>query len=143
MKEQVMGIKVDFEKKIIVNGREYHSWEEVPETVRRLGGSVLSPAGLPAGKQPVVFNGKEYEDITAMPEEERKMLETIMETVKGGGSAPVQDRIASKKQGGVQRALSLNSYRKRKPGSPSFYSTWLLRGVVVLVLLWGVYHLIN
>jgi hypothetical protein len=132
MKEQVMGIKVDFEKKIIVNGREYHSWEEVPETVRRLGGSVLSPAGLPAGKQPVVFNGKEYEDITA-----------IMETVKGGGSAPVQDRIASKKQGGVQRALSLNSYRKRKPGSPSFYSTWLLRGVVVLVLLWGVYHLIN
>ncbi|MBI5583352.1 MAG: hypothetical protein HY892_05985 [Deltaproteobacteria bacterium] len=143
-----MGIKIDFEKKFIVNGREYHSWEEVPEDLRRLGAPALNPAGdLPSGlispKQSIVFNGKQYEDLSAMPEEERKMFEMIMKSLKIEGDTQAQAGSMPKNQGGGNITLSLEAYRKGKTGSPSFSSNWLLKGVVVLGLLGGAYYLLK
>jgi hypothetical protein len=147
-----MGITIDFKKKIIVNGQEYHSWEEVPEAVRRLvdpaSGQARDPSrSVPGSKQAIVFNGKEYADLAAMPEDERHLFEAVMKTLKHEEGAPVQNEMGMaldpgwKNQGGGNVTVSLDSYRKLKPSSPSFSSTWLLRGGVVLLLLWLLYTL--
>jgi hypothetical protein len=144
----VRGITIDFKKKIIVNGQEYHSWEEVPEEVRRLVNPASGPAGEPfrsgtGSQQSIVFNGKEYADLAAMPEEERRLFETIMSTVRTDEGSPAGNPIALQNKDGQKAAQSLESYRKHKSASPSLISRLLLWGIIAVILLWGIYRLLN
>ena len=141
-KGPVLGITIDFQKKIAVNGREYDSWEEVPEEVRRLVGGASGPPSPGGSKQPIVFNGREYADLSLMPEEERRLLESILETLKTAGEAPPQARALKGRESGP-KVLTLNSYRRRKPDSPSLVSRLLLGSLVAVALLWAVYRLLQ
>jgi len=92
-----MGINFSFNvtKKIIVNGREYGSIDEVPEDIRHVFEQKGNAAGTGSG--PVVrksstfkinFNGKEYSGVGEMPEDERRLYSFAMNAVDGKSPGP-------------------------------------------------------
>lgn len=79
-----MNIKVTVKHKLVVNGREYGSPDEMPEDLRhayeRAMGGGHGMAGLTQLKSKVVFQGKEYETPADMPDEARKLYDMAMAT---------------------------------------------------------------
>ena len=85
-----MNIKVTVKRKLVVNGKEYGSPEEMPDDLRkayeRAVGSELGAAGHSQVKSKIVFQGKEYETPADMPEELRKLYELALAAAKLTGS---------------------------------------------------------
>lgn len=77
-----MGVKVTVEHKIVVNGEEYHSLEEMPQELRqayaRAMASSHGAAGLALRGASIVFQGKQYASPEQMPVEERKLYDLAM-----------------------------------------------------------------
>ncbi len=81
-----MNIKVHVTRKLIVNGKEYGSPDEMPEELRqayeRAVGSDPGAAGHTQVKSKIVFQGKAYEAPTDMPEDARKLYELALAAAK-------------------------------------------------------------
>ena len=91
-----MKININVTRNFRVNGKEYHSVEEMPDEVRQV---VEKAMALPAGsgqrtpsvvtRSKIIFNGTEYENIDSMPQEARqlyeKMLKAAVRTVPSSG----------------------------------------------------------
>jgi len=75
-------MKINVNRKIIINGKEYKSADELPPVMKSLFDMAKKAGVLSAGK--VVFNGKEYASAADMPEDERKLYEDALAFVKGG-----------------------------------------------------------
>lgn len=112
-----MSIKIDIEKKYIVNNREYASLDEMPADVREAfqktlqAGSVMVQADTA-----IVFNGKAYRNIEAMPRPERELYENIMKAAANGGR-PDPTALAP----GL--SLTINNAAGRKTSGISFSLT--------------------
>jgi hypothetical protein len=107
--------KININRKIVVNGREYASVEEMPSDVRRVyeqamveAGTALHATGEGGVKAKIVFNGREYANVDTMPEGVRGLYETVMEAVRAQGhtvpgAAPLEPGAAD---GVPQRSMA-------------------------------------
>jgi hypothetical protein len=71
-----MAIKVTFDRKLVLNGKEFNSIDELPENVRQVCKNAVSDlSGAPGHgsviKTDIIFNGKQYTSIDAMPQDAR------------------------------------------------------------------------
>lgn len=89
-----MKVNMTVKRRIVFNGKEYDSIEELPENVRRTlenasTGSQPSPAtGAAAGaKIRIMFSGQEYASVDAMPASVRRIYESALAVVEGDGAA--------------------------------------------------------
>ena len=82
-----VNIKTNFRFKI--NGKEYHSMEEVPENMREAvkkamasrSGSGQAASGITHKK--IIFNGTEYDSVDAMPQDVREIYEKALSSAEG------------------------------------------------------------
>lgn len=145
-----MKVNVTVRRKIVFNGKEYGSVEELPETVRAAfekaveTGAVASAAasGSPASGR-ITVGGATYDSPESMPPEVRRLYDDAMAVV-GTGELPASPRTTA---AGDQEpaALAESSEIARLASSPtpigpgsawrtSRVSVALLVGLVVLVL---------
>ena len=80
-----MSVKFNVKTRIVFNGKEYGSPEELPENVREAYEKAMGAANReqlsPGVHVNLTFNGKKYESVEAMPPEERKLYEDAMALV--------------------------------------------------------------
>jgi hypothetical protein len=151
-----MTMNITVRKKIIVNGREYQSVEEMPESIRNAykkatvtavnPGCTIDPGG---SKVKIVFNGQEYKSMEDMPLEVRRIYDVAMAAVGTGRDAeadawkPWERETALPATGdGEKFPFSIMSPTKAGVGdlAPS-RSTWLIAGIMILMLLIVLYFL--
>jgi len=111
-----MSIKFNFNvtKKIVVNGKEYASVDQIPENLRHLFDSAISRAG--SGADPVVsrssslkisFNGKEYSGMDEMPDNVRRLYDMAMgadlEGIKESGTSLTRELIEAMRLSGDEK----------------------------------------
>ncbi len=136
-----MDVKINVEKRFIVNGKEYHSLDEMPADIRQLYETAVSNKGTAAlhvgdvslsGK--INFNGKIYSTPEEMPPEARELYEKAIAMAKRGGS----EVITSKKYGSVSSSpIEPTSSTK----AARFF--WLAGAAVLLLfLLYLILHMI-
>jgi hypothetical protein len=121
-----MNTKVTVKTKIVVNGREYHSLEELPAALRAAYEEAVA-SGAPAPQTPrIVFNGQAYDTLDAMPAEIRQLYEAALANrPRQRAPSPVSPQnigTAIEPSGGSQRIL-----------------TGLLVGAALLALLYWMY----
>lgn len=87
-----MKINFSVKSKIIVNGKEYGSVEEMPAEIRaayrKVGTGSPRPGHavmLETEKTKLSFNGREYASEDAMPEEERELYKVVMQAMEKEG----------------------------------------------------------
>ena len=91
MKVEVHG-NINIKRRIVVNGREYATAEELPPDLRQAyeqamagAGGAVRASGTGGVKAKVVFDGREYVDVDSMPEEARRLYETAVEAARATG----------------------------------------------------------
>jgi hypothetical protein len=84
---------INIKRRIIVNGREYASVEEMPADIRHAyeqamaGAAAEGQGNTPTGPRTrVIFNGREYASLDEMPEEIRTLYNAAMATIDAHGS---------------------------------------------------------
>jgi len=89
-----MKVNMTVKRRIVFNGKEYDSIEELPENVRRTlenatAGSLPSAAtgAAASAKVRIMFNGQEYTSVDAMPASVRRIYEGALAAVESGGAA--------------------------------------------------------
>ncbi|HVN32881.1 MAG TPA: hypothetical protein VMT45_12940 [Thermoanaerobaculaceae bacterium] len=92
LKVNVKG-SINIKRRIVVNGKEYSSVEEMPEDIRcayelAISGAAHEAHGIHPGvaQTRVIFNGQEYESVEEMPEDIRGMYTAAMLAVEAQGS---------------------------------------------------------
>ncbi len=73
----LMDFKINVKKTFKINGKEYHSVEEMPEDVRKAYEKAMGGLRSAVGNK-IVFNGKEYHSVEEMPEDARQAYEKAM-----------------------------------------------------------------
>jgi hypothetical protein len=80
-----MTLNVTVKRRLVVNGKEYDSVDELPEKVRaayeKAVASGLIPGeggAAPGGAGRIVVNGQAYDSVEAMPEDVRRLYEDAM-----------------------------------------------------------------
>jgi len=146
---------ISIKRRIIVNGREYSSVEEIPEDLRRAYEQAFSKIGheghgiYPGGPQPqIVFNGREYEDVDDMPEDVRRLYSAAMMTVEAQGSLGVgvtkaRERVPTPPgpEGSASPPPPSMKPIEVGGGSTRSLSRLVTVGIMLLVLLGGLYYL--
>ncbi|MGE5843575.1 MAG: hypothetical protein ACM32K_01620 [Syntrophaceae bacterium] len=89
---EAMGIEVNVTREFVVNGKRYHSLEEVPPDIRQAVENTLLAQGVPqegtAGNQAkIMVNGRPYGSVDAMPGGVREIYAVAMQCI-GSGPAP-------------------------------------------------------
>jgi len=82
-----MSVKITVKKRIVVNGKEYQSVEELPRGIREAYEKAVADRTGPSASLNVTFNGQEYDSLEAMPPEIRRLYEDAMSPA---GPAPVR-----------------------------------------------------
>jgi hypothetical protein len=70
-------------KKIIVNGQEYHSLDELPPDVKALYDQAMASGTEKATMRRIVLNGRDIDGIDELPPEARQMITDAL----GGGKS--------------------------------------------------------
>jgi hypothetical protein len=83
-----MDTKINVKTKIVVNGKEYHSVDELPPEVRAAYEKAVASGAQVRRTSHVVFNGQTYETPDAMPAEVRKLYEAALANLPRRGVAP-------------------------------------------------------
>ena len=85
-----MKINVKVTSKFLINGKEYHSVEEMPDEVRKIFDKVMaSRAGSGqrthslVTRSKIIFNGTEYDNIDSMPQGDRQLYEKMLKAAEG------------------------------------------------------------
>ncbi len=84
-----MDSKVNVRTKIVVNGREYKSVDELPPEIRDAYRKALQGGPQATSTTRIVFNGQSYDSVDAMPPEARALFDAAMATVEHGGRGAV------------------------------------------------------
>jgi hypothetical protein len=81
------GLKIDVRRRIIVNGKEYGSVDELPPTLRNAYEQAMRrPPGVGAAgpaKTRIRLNGQEYDGVEALPPDLRQLYQDALRTVQG------------------------------------------------------------
>ena len=151
-----MTMNITVRKKIIVNGREYKSVEEMPENIRNAYRNAMAAAGGPGhainpegSKVKIVFNGQVYKSAEDMPLEVRRIYDGAMAAVETDRAAEAHawktwEKItALPATGDGEKFLpSIMSPIKAGADDPaSSRSRWLIAGMMILMLLIVFYFL--
>lgn len=151
-----MTMNITVRKKIIVNGREYKSVEEMPENIRNAYKKAMVSAITPAhaidpssSKVKIVFNGQEYKSAEDIPLEVRRIYDGAMAAVETDRDAEADAWKTWKKitalpatGDGEKFPSSIMSPIKVGAGDPaSSRSRWLIAGIMILTLLIVFYFL--
>jgi hypothetical protein len=109
-KDFTMPINVNVKTKIIINGKEYASPEEMPPDIRSKYEAALakrsaatSSSGTMASK--ITLNGKSYNSVDEMPANVRQIYDGVLATV-------------DKNQDGIPDLLQENSQDTLQPSAP-------------------------
>jgi len=101
-----MGIQVKLRWNVKINGKEYHSAEEVPPELRDAYEKALAAAPLAVGGHGggdrtgrITFNGREFAGIQEMPADVRRSYEAVLSALKSGEASP--DLLAAARLGGI------------------------------------------
>ena len=88
-----MNIKFNVNRKYVVNGKEYHSLEEMPDDIRNAFEKAMASQGGQGLRfeqkktvNKITFNGTTYDSPEAMPAEVRILYDQVMSSVKSGES---------------------------------------------------------
>ena len=137
-----VNVKVNVKKKYIVNGKEYDSIEHMPDDIRlafEKGQTLQTKESVSDAR--IIFNGQEYESMDAMPDDVRNTYETVLNTLsEGEGSGDKSERelvgslISDQKE---KTSLRIGAPKPIKPGSS--FSPWLVFGVILFLVLLGLY----
>jgi len=90
-------MKVTINRKITINGREYHSVEEMPDDVRRMFetmmkmNSSLLPSAVKDAFTAIEFNGQRYASADDMPADVRQLYDAGMASAAPGATAAGSD----------------------------------------------------
>jgi hypothetical protein len=154
LKVNVKG-NINLKRRIIVNGREYSSVEEMPEDLRRAyeqamanvnsAGNVINPA---APQPKITFNGQEYGNVDEMPEDIQRLYNAALMTVDAHGSigfgrtrtreprpAPLGPNGSASESPSSMAPIEVGG------GTASSFSRMITMGIVVLMLLGALYYL--
>lgn len=89
-----INFQFNINKKIVVNGRQYRSVDEMPENIRQIYMKAIEAASgadhtvnLECTTTKIVFNGKIYSSPEEMPPETRRAYELILTTVEAAKPA--------------------------------------------------------
>jgi hypothetical protein len=146
---------INIKRRIIVNGREYSSVEEMPEDIRRAYERAMANAtregdaiNRAAPQTKISFNDKEYGNVDEMPEDVRRLYNAAMMTVEAHGSFAAgagRTRESSPAPVGpdVSASASPSSMAPIDVGgdTASWFSRMVTLGIVVLMLLGALYYL--
>ena len=141
-----MNVKFTVKRKLVVNGKEYGSLEEMPDEDRRIyEKAVNSSTDMRAGtsfshaKVKIAFNGRQYESPEGMPEDVRDLYRKVTQAVRDGGVSSAAEMVAGADTGSMTRRSdepTPPSSGVRKPVVPEpTFSPLLLILAVGLVLL--------
>ena len=88
-----MGIEVNVTREFVINGKRYHSLEEVPPDIRQaveetLRAPGVSQAGTAGNQAKIMVNGRPYGSVDAMPGGVREICAVAMQCI-GSGPAPM------------------------------------------------------
>ena len=146
---------INIKRRIIVNGREYSSVDEMPDDLRRAyersmanlsrEGDVINPA---APQQEITFNGKEYGNVDEMPEDLRRLYDAAMMTVEahgsiGAGTTRTQEPRPAPlwRDGSASESPSSMAPIDVGGDTASSFSRMVTLGIVVLMLVGALYYL--
>ncbi len=127
-----MDVKINVTRTFVVNGKEYHSLEEIPaemrQAVRGATGSLSVEGGVSCK---INFNGRVYSSPDEMPPEARQLYEKALSMAKLGGS-----------EGVTSRQYVTGSITPRKPTESNTAGRLVLlvgAAVILLYLLYSLY----
>jgi len=139
-----MNFNFSVERKFKINGKEYHSLEEMPEDVRETfktamgkakAGSMLQ-VKTSAMQAKITFNGEEYDSPEAMPEDARQLYEKVLQAAKAESPSAAPDLPKLTGSSEPEKPSLLGSVRPRAVRSPAqFESSFPSRALIVCVLL--------
>jgi hypothetical protein len=148
-------MKVNFKikRKIVVNGKEYNSAEDMPTEIREAyEKAVGSGTGVRTEKPQarvmteIVFNGKEYENLEAMPADVRRVYLSVMKSVETGEASPemLSALLADNRDLSGQSGVAHFSDDLPKPIEPvsSFSPRWIIVALGLLGLVLMLYYLL-
>jgi hypothetical protein len=144
-----MTVSIKIKRKFKIDGKEYNSIEEMPDTLRETVKKAMGSRAATERRKhlapmltKIIFNGTEYESMDAMPEDARKLYEKVLTAAEAGEASPDID-LAEISKG--MREESGNPYPGDIPQptkfEPSFSPRTLTAGVIVGALLLLLYYL--
>jgi hypothetical protein len=127
LQEQAMGIEVNVTREFVVNGKQYHSLEEIPPDIRQAIEETLRSPGVsqagPAGHQTkIIVNGRPYGGVDAMPGGVREIYAVAMQCIGSGPGSRAGKSATSPKSIVPQGAFPLSG-------------RWVMAGSLLLCLL--------
>lgn len=140
-----MAVKVTFDRKLVVNGKEFNSFDELPEGIRQACENAASElSGTPAHarviKTDIVFNGKQYTSMDAVPQDVRCAYQQALKAagLNEPGDGLIGDRrvqFNGNRKGGSDFQFNVST-TAIVPGSHlSKGMRWAIAGGLLLILL--------
>jgi hypothetical protein len=140
-----MATKVTFDRKFIVNGKEFNSLDELPENIRQACENAVSDlSGTPRHasviKTDIFFNGKQYTSIDAMPQDDRCAYQ---QALKAAGLTELSDknipgqriRLNGNRNGASASQLNVSTTAIVHGSQLSKGLRWAIAGGLILILL--------
>ena len=117
-----MGIEVNVTREFVINGKQYHSLEEVPPDVRLAIEDTLGSPSTAGNQAKIIVNGRPCGGVDALPGGVREIYAVAMQCI---GSGP-----------GSQGGKSATSPKPITPqGTFSLSGRWVMTGSLLLCLL--------
>ena len=138
-----VNVRLNVQKKYIVNGKEYDSVEKMPDDIRHLceKGQALRSRESSGHDTRIIFNGQEYDSMDAMPDDVRIMYEAVLNTLsEGKGSEDAYKQELFGPVIGDQRqetSVRIGAPKAIKPESS--FRLWLVLGLILFLLLFWLY----
>jgi hypothetical protein len=126
LQEQAMGIEVNVTREFVINGKQYHSLEEVPPDIRQAIEETLRSPGAQTGtagnQARISVNGRPYDGVDAMPGGVREIYAVAMQCIGSGPGSRAGKPATSPKPIVPQGAFPLSG-------------RWVMAGILLLCLL--------
>ena len=126
LQEQIMGIEVNVNREFVINGKQYHSLEDVPPDVRQAIEETLRSPGAQVGtaghQTKIIINGRPYGGVDAMPGGVREIYAVAMQCIGSGLGSRAGKPATSPKPIAPQGAFPLSG-------------RWVMAGSLLLCLL--------
>ena len=110
-----MNVNINIKHKLIVNGKEYGSLDELPQDLRQAYERALAAKGpAMAAQAKIVFQGKEYASAEEMPEDLRQLYRLAIAAATRDASLPGQAKVLGDnaiQPAGSQASFSLSVSR--------------------------------
>jgi hypothetical protein len=135
MKEKNGMIDINIKREFKINGKVYHSIEEMPDHIKEAFKKAMAlrtdswyQTGPAAARTKTIFNGREYESLDAMPQDVRQLYEKVLQATETGDASPV---ISQHSAVWKEPGSHVNVYLEGIPKHTKFESSFSLRSLIV------------